>query len=121
MWPRVVEVMLACWLMVSPFVFRYPPDATFLWVNDYVCATLIVLFSMLSNIPRIEKIHLVNLAVALWLIGVAYLQPTAPPPPPYQNYVVLGFGLLIFGILPSHASEPPRAWKEFYGGEWGNL
>ena len=114
--------MLACWLMISPFVFRYPGEEKFLWANDYICATLIVLFSMLSNLRRVEKIHLLNLLIAAWLIGVAYLRPAAaPPPPPYQNYMVLGLGLLIFGILPSHASEPPRKWKEFYGGEWGNL
>ena len=121
MWPRVIEVMLACWLMVSPFVFRYPADARFLWLNDYACALLIILFSMLSNIPRIEKIHLLNLLVAGWLILIAYLQPSLPPAPPYQNYFAIALGLIIFGILPAHASEPPRKWKEFYGGEWGNL
>ena len=121
MWPRVVEVMLALWLMISPFVFRYAPESKFLWFNDYSCATLIICFSMLSNLERIEKIYLLNLLVAAWLIAVAYAHPEAPPPPPYQNYMLLGLSLLIFGILPSHSSEPPRKWKEFYGGEWGNL
>lgn len=113
--------MLAVWLMISPFVFRYPADAHFLWFNDYTCAVLVILFSMLSNLPRVEKIYLLNLLIAGWLIGVAYAHPQAPPPPPYQNYMVLGLTLLIFGILPTHCSEPPRKWKEFYGGEWGNL
>lgn len=121
MWPRVVEVHLAIWLMISPFVLRYPDGERFLWFNDYACASLVALFSLLSFWPRLEKLHLLNLGVAAWLVGVAYLRSQPPAAPPYQNYAVLALLLLTFGILPSHASEPPRKWKEFYGDDWGNL
>lgn len=30
MWARVVEVMLGCWLAVSPFVFRHSADERWL-------------------------------------------------------------------------------------------
>ena len=113
--------MLALWLMISPFVFRYPSEPRFIWFNDYACGAFIATCSLLSFLPRIEKLHLLNLLVAGWLIAVAYAQPESPPPPPYQNYAVVALLLLVFGILPSHASEPPRKWKEYYGGNWGNL
>ena len=113
--------MLAVWLTISPFIFRYGAEDRFLWFNDYICALLIVLFALLSHMVRFEKMHLLTLAVAGWLIAVAYAQGNPPPPAPYQNYMVIGLLLIIFSILPSHANEPPRKWKEYYGGEWGNL
>ena len=31
--------MLALWLMISPFVFRYPGDQPGLWWHDFIVAT----------------------------------------------------------------------------------
>jgi hypothetical protein len=115
MWARVIEVMLACWLAISPFIFRHSPGETFLKLTDPLCAVAIAVFSLLSYRPSLEKLHLLNLVVAGWLIGAGFFAAASPPPPALQNEVVVGLLLLMFAILPSHASLPPRSWREFYG------
>jgi hypothetical protein len=115
MWPRVVELLIAAWLASSPWIFAAPADADFLLrVNALVCATLIALFALLSFHPAWERAHVLTIAVALWIIGVAFAAPNPPPPAPYQNFVVVGLLLLLIAVLPSRASEPPRGWREFY-------
>lgn len=114
MWARLFEFMLALWLSVSPFIFRHGPDETFLWANDLTCATIIAVLSLSSFKPRIEKIHLVNIAVGFWLIGVGAFRAEPPPPPAMQNQVVVGLLLLMFAVIPSRSDDPPRAWQQFY-------
>jgi hypothetical protein len=57
--------------------------------------------------------HLMHLVIALWLIAFAFARPS-PPPAPYQNYVVIGLLLTLLAVIPTRASEPPSAWREFY-------
>jgi hypothetical protein len=114
MWPRVAELLIAAWLAASPYLLPAPARSEFfLHINAIVCAALIAVFALLSFRAGWGKAHLLSLAVALWLIGVAFSAPNPPPPAPYQNFVVVGLLLLLFGVLPSRASEPPRAWREF--------
>lgn len=113
MWARVVEVMLACWLIISPFIFRIGDDA-WVWANCLISGSAMLIFSLISFAPsRLEKIHLANVLVAGWMIAVAFWQPDPPPTAPYQNFVVVGLLLMMFAIIPSRASEPPRAWREW--------
>ena len=114
MWPRVVEVILGCWLAMSPFIFRYGPDETFLWANDFATAAVVVAIGLLGCWPRLEKIHFLQLAVSAYLVVVAFLAAPPPPPAPYQNYVCVGLLLLIVGVLPSRGALPPRSWQAFY-------
>lgn len=113
MWARAVEIVLACWLAVSPFIFNHPADAAFLWYSDYACALAIILISSLGLSPRIEKVHLLNLVVSAYLIGVGFTV-AAPPPPAYQNYVVVGVVLLVFAVIPTPTTLPPWSWQKFY-------
>ena len=115
MWPRVAELLIAAWLAASPWVLPVPTGAEFfLHANALTCAALIALFALLSFRAALEKAHLLSLAVALWIIGIAFTAPNPPPPAMYQNFVVVGLLLLMIAVLPSHASEPPRDWREFY-------
>lgn len=114
MWARLFEFMLALWLAISPFVFRHGADESFLWTNDLTCAAVIAVLSLSSFKRRIEKIHLLNIAVGLWLVGVGALRAESPPPPAMQNHVVVGLLLLMFAVIPSRSDQPPRAWREFY-------
>ncbi len=114
MWARVVEFMLACWLSISPFIFRHPFEETFLWANDLTCAVLIALFALLSFVKGLEKIHLLTLGVALWLWGLGYTTFPDPAPIALENDLTVGLLLLMIALVPSQSSLPPRSWRKFY-------
>lgn len=111
MWARVMEFVLACWLVLSRFIFRYAEADTFLWVNDLVCAALVMVAAFLSFWRPLRHLHLAIVPVALWLLAAAFAQPEVLPP--HRNYVVVGVLLLVFAIVPSRASEPPRSWSAY--------
>ncbi len=111
MWARVVEIMLAVWLALSPFVFHFSPDATLLWVNDFSCAALIALLGFLSLAKPLRHVHLLSLAVGTWLIAFAY-SAGLPPPAWAQNDIIVGLLVVMFAIIPSDATEPPPSWRE---------
>lgn len=111
MWARVVEVMLGCWLAVSPFVFRHGPDTRDLWTTDLACAAIIVTLALLSFAPRLRRAHLGQLAVAAWLVGFGYTGEGAPA---HQNQIVVGLLLAMLAIVPSEASRPPPSWRAWW-------
>lgn len=111
MWPRIVEIMLALWLAISPFVFRLPGDALRTWANEYVCAVLIIAFSGMALWWPLRRAHLVTLAVGVWLVLSAWVQER-PLPPPLQNHITVGLLLIMFGIIPGEASQPPVSWRQ---------
>jgi peptidoglycan/LPS O-acetylase OafA/YrhL len=111
MWPRVVEIMLGVWLAISPFVFRHRAEDIGYWAVDFGMALAIWLFSSLSFWERTRFAHVGILLVAAFLLAYGFLATGHPTPPALQNHVVIGFLLLMFGIIPNHAEEPPRAWR----------
>lgn len=113
MWARAVEVMLGLWLAASPFIFSHSPAEPRLWWNDLVCAGLVMTISLFSFWSRTTHAHLLNIAVALWLIGFGYLGFGDPPPAAAQNDVALGILLLMLAIIPSHATLPPKGWVDY--------
>jgi hypothetical protein len=114
MWARVIELMLACWLALSPFIFVHDPTRKFLWINDFTCSCAVALFALLSFWDRWEKSHLLTLAVGFWLYGVAFATFPDPASPAQQNGLLVGLLLSMLAIVPSHAEHPPRPWQEFY-------
>ncbi len=114
MWARVVEFMLACWLALSPFIFRHEPGETLLWANDFACAVVIGTLALLSFWRRARAAHLGHIAVAFWLIALAWFAGGRPPAPAHQNYVVFALLLLLIAVVPSRASVPTEEWREFY-------
>lgn len=113
MWVRTIEIMLGCWLALSPFILRYPSDKTFLWASDFMCAGLILVFSLLSFYRPLNKMHLFNLGVAFWLWGLGYATFPEFPHPPQENSVVIGLLVFMLSLIPTHSHEPPRLWIEF--------
>lgn len=112
MWARVIELMLGCWLAVSPFIFRHSPEDRVLWFSDLLSALVIIVVVLVSFWPPLRFAHIANLAVALWLIAFGYWAPY-PTPPALQNDIVVGLLLMMFAIIPNNANEPPQPWREF--------
>lgn len=110
MWSRVVEFMLACWLSISPFIFRHADEAVVLWASDFVCAVLIGTFALLSYWPPARHAHLLSVLVALWLIGFGRFGGEHPVSAGMQNEITVGLLLLMFAIVPNDATRPPWNW-----------
>jgi hypothetical protein len=110
MWARVVEFMLGCWLAVSPFIFRHAAENTTLWATDWIAACLVITFALLSYWPPLKRIHLLTAVVALALVAIGRLAAWEPPPGS-QNQIIVGLLLLMFALVPSHATQPPEAWR----------
>lgn len=113
MWARAVEVMLGFWLAASPFIFRHSPDEPSLWWNDFASAFLVITISLLSFWSRTMRFHLLNILVAVWLVGIGYFGFGETPLPAAQNDLTVGLILLMLAIIPSEATLPPRAWRKF--------
>lgn len=111
MWARVVEIMLGCWLAMSPFIFGHPDDRPAWWWNDFACALLLVIIPLLSYLEPYRRAHLLLIAVGCWLIGFGMVLGDYPVPPALQNDIVVGILLLMFAIVPTEAGEPPPAWR----------
>lgn len=115
MWARIMEFMLAAWLAVSQFIFAYPPGRAFERASDLVCAVLIAGLALASIARPMRHLHLGNLLVGLWLIGVAVFASTDNPPGAmYQNYMVFALTLGMITIVPSRSDTPPDAWLRYY-------
>lgn len=110
MWSRVVEFMLGCWLAVSPFIFRHPEAADSLWWTDWISAGLVSGFSLLSFWWPARRAHLATAVVACALVAIGRFSSTGELAPALQNQIVVGLLLLMFALIPSHASQPPSAW-----------
>ena len=113
MWSRVVEIMLGCWLLISPFIFQHESGQVALWANDLGCGTAVILFALFSYWHPTRHAHVATMAVALWLIGFAYWHGFGSAPPASQNHVILGMLLGMFAVIPNEATRPaPAAWEE---------
>lgn len=55
--------------------------------------------------------HLCHIIPAGILFYMGYSYPTHWLPMGLQNYIVTALLLLIFTIVPSHASDPPKSWR----------
>lgn len=111
MWPRVIELALGCWLVLSPFIFRGTATAGDYAINDVICGALAVILSLLSFWSPARRAHLVTLALGMWLALFGYFSAERPGPPAAQNDLVVGLLLVILAIIPTEASEPPVPWR----------
>lgn len=110
MWSRDVEIMIGCWLAMSPFIFGHPSVETAWWINDFACALAVVLLAGSSYWKPLRHAHFGQLAVGVWLIGFAYWHGfgvEGGAPGAMQNSVSVGLLLGMFGLIPNNASKPP--------------
>jgi multisubunit Na+/H+ antiporter MnhF subunit len=113
MWARVIEVMLGCWLAMSPFIFRHSAEDRVLWFNDLFAAMVVIMLALVSFWSPLRFAHVANLVIALWLIAFGFWASPYPAPPALQNDIVVGLLLLMFAIVPNKATQPPRSWHDF--------
>jgi hypothetical protein len=115
MWPRVVEIMLGLWLLISPWIFGHYPEDRELWLNDLLCAGVVVIVACLSFWRPTRYAHLFLLIVGAWLAAFAWFGGGYPAAPGYQNEFFVGLTLLFFAFIPTRAAEPPEDWRRFLG------
>lgn len=115
MWARIIEMIGACWLVLSQFIFQYPPQQTYFWINDLICGVLIALCALLSFSKKWERAHLCILLVAFWLVGCGFSTYPELASVAEQNSLLVGLVLMMLAIIPSHSHRSPRAWRKFYG------
>lgn len=113
MWPRTVEFMLACWLAISPFIFRYEGEQLHLWLHDFIVAGLIAALAVISFVRQTRRAHLLELLIAAWLIGYGWYTSSGIHDAPAQNWMVLGLLLLMMAVIPSDCVKPPLGWQEW--------
>ena len=111
MWPRVVEVMLGCWLLVTPFVFRDTEAIGNYTINSVISGSVVILASLLSFWDRTRSARMVTLVVSLWLATHGYFWAERPGPPAAQNELAVGLVLLLFAVLPNETNDVPRRWR----------
>lgn len=110
MWGRVVEMAIAVWLALSPFIFHAQDDALVVWADSLIALAIITLAGLSYWRPT-RHAHLLNLAVAAGLAVWGRTTGT-PPDPIHQNHIFIGLLLLMIAIIPNNASHPPEAWRD---------
>ncbi|MEQ9379476.1 MAG: hypothetical protein RJP95_01335, partial [Pirellulales bacterium] len=111
MWARVVEFMLGCWLAISPFVFGHGEDPM-LWIADLTAAFAVMVLALLWYWTPTRHAHFGIAVVAVAMIGYGRFAGGAEVAPALQNHIGIGLLLLMFAIVPNHASSPPRVWYQ---------
>lgn len=112
MWARWCEILIALWLAISPWVFRGCWVSPWPHFADEFAVATVILAAIASHFHPMRHAHLLSAAVATWLILAAWLQADATATPAQQNNFLVGLLLLMFAILPNHATRPPVSWRE---------
>ncbi len=112
MWPRQLELTLALWLLVSPFVFGHAGDTGW-WATDLLGGYAAAMFALLPYWRPLRRVHLLNLAIAAWLIVYGWARAPAPAA---QNELTVGVLLALIAVIPSEASQPPPRWRTWTAG-----
>jgi hypothetical protein len=109
MWGRVVEMMTAVWLLLSPFIFQAQENPYILW-GDTATALLITLLSGLSYWYPLRHAHFAILFVAIGLVIAGRFLTPPPAVAAQQNHIAVGLFLMMIAIIPNSASLPPSGW-----------
>jgi hypothetical protein len=110
MWPRCCEALLALWLIVSGWVLRDPDPGQYRLVSAGA-GILILILDLLAMTLYKRYAYLLVLPIAGALIAFSFLVAPAEAPGT-QNLVSVALLLLIFGVLPTEALQPPLSWRK---------
>ncbi|MCL5279443.1 MAG: SPW repeat protein [Planctomycetes bacterium] len=115
MWPRIMEVMLGLWLVLSPLIFRLEPGDLALIVNHLVYGAATAVAALIAI--RVRFLRVVTIAIGLWLIGYGYVAGGYPGPGGYLNLIVIGVLLCALGLIPTDCLVPTHSWREYYASQ----
>ena len=104
-------MLFAVWLLISRFIFSYGELS--LNISDFLIPALILIFACLSFIDKLNKMHVLQVFPAFWLLAISFTYPTPWLPFGLQNHILSALFLFMFAIIPSRAFDPPRPWKRF--------
>ncbi len=106
-WARLSEIFIGIALLLSRQLFSATD-----WIG-VLSGAITILFALLSYRESLNKMHLLQVLPIGLLFYTGYTYPTFQLPLFLQLYILIALLLLMFAIIPSHASEPPRPWKKF--------
>lgn len=113
MWARWIEILLAGWILTSPFVLGLPVQDEFLFGSVLCISGLLVLVGAgASLLQPSRRFHLLSLIPGLILPATAYTMPH-PVQTICISMVSTGLLLLVFAIVPNRAGRHHPAWT-FY-------
>ncbi len=109
MWARIIEIMTAVWIALSPFIFRAEDLPGAIWF-DSITALVIAVLAGISYWRPTQYAHVLILFVATGLALYGRFVDS-PPSPWQQNHIAVGLFLLMIALIPNNASQPPQAWR----------
>ncbi len=115
MWPRIVEIMLGLWLVLSPLIFRLGAGDPALIINHLIYGTATVAVSLIAI--RVRFLRIVTIAIGLSLIGYGYVAGGYPPAPGYLNLIVIGVLVGALGLIPTDCLQPTHSWRDYYASQ----
>ena len=111
MWPRIIELLIGIWLVISAWLFSAAEGEMRMW-SDFSAGLAVILFSVASFWHRSSSAHYLTGIAALWLTCFGYFGSQDPRPPSAQNEIITGLMLLMFFFLPNDVNAPPASWRE---------
>lgn len=121
MWARLTELAFGLWLLASPFVFAHSTSATSLWAIDLSAGALLLVSTGLNYRFASRRWYLGVPVLGACLIGSAFLAGPHPLPLARQNDIMVGFIIMMLGVVPNRALQPPGKWASFEGSGGGQL
>jgi hypothetical protein len=108
MWARWIELGLGIWLLLCPWILPSHAGGE----RFAILGLLTIVASIVSVFRPGGWIHWIVPAAGVALITISVLTAPHPLPPLLQNNVIVGLTLLMLGVVPDRAFEPPRRWRE---------
>jgi len=106
-WPNWLNVLLAIWLFISPWVLQYAAVETAAW-NAWVVAIAIAALSIAALARLAQWEEWVNLALGVWLILSPWILGFSANANAMGNAVIVGIIcaiLAIFGLMAARRAE----------------
>jgi hypothetical protein len=110
-WPRIAEMLVGSWLVLTPAVFAGTASIGLFVMRDVAAGAAVVVMALLSFWSRTAWAHYGTALLALGLGLAGYLGFPRPGPAAAQNEIAVACMLLLFAIIPNEASRPPRPWR----------